>query len=268
MMRSITSGTNSRTHKISIAIALCVIVLASTSTIIAQKKAEKAPAKAPAKTLATTKLSIVSFKDSLSYTIGMDVAKNIRNANIDLDIEKLIAGLRDMMSYDSTKKNSPKPILTEDDARQCLQNFQIQRMKEQSAVNDKKVKEAKVVADSFMAENKKKPGVITLPSGIQYKVLASGTGKSPSDTSEVTVHYVGKLIDGTTFDSSVERGQPITFRLNGLIDAWKETLPKMKVGDKWVLYAPPEKGYKEMGSPPKIGPNAVLIFELELLDVK
>ncbi len=248
-------------------IALCVCMISST-TVVAQKKSDKPAPKTSGKAATANPNALITFKDSLSYTIGMDVARSIRSGNLDLDIDKFVAGLRAMMAYDSTKRGSIKPLLTEDQARACLQAFQIQRMKEQSAINEQKVKEAKVVADSFMLANKQKPGVVTLPSGVQYLSLKSGSGKSPADTSEVTVHYVGKLIDGTVFDSSVERNQPATFRLNGLIDAWKEALPKMKVGDKWVLYVPPEKVYKEMGAPPKIGPNAVLIFELELLDVK
>jgi FKBP-type peptidyl-prolyl cis-trans isomerase FklB len=246
----------------------CVIAVSNTPTLVAQKKSDKSAPKAGAKAPVANSRAMASFKDSLSYTIGMDVARSIRSGNLDLDLEKFITGLRDMMSYDSTKKGSVKPALTDDQAREVLQAFQVQRMKEQSAVNEQKVKEAKVKADSFMLANKQKTGVVTLPSGVQYLSLRQGTGKSPADTSEVTVHYVGKLMDGTVFDSSVERNQPATFRLNGLIDAWKEALPKMKVGDKWTLFVPPEKGYKEMGAPPKIGPNAVLIFELELLDVK
>ena len=122
--------------------------------------------------------------------------------------------------------------------------------------------------EDFLAANAKKEGVKTLPSGLQYLVLKEGTGKKPGPTDEVEVHYHGTLIDGTVFDSSVDRGEPITHPVNGFIDGWKVALPMMKEGAKWRLFVPSKLAYHQRGAPPKIGPNETLIFEIELLHVK
>jgi FKBP-type peptidyl-prolyl cis-trans isomerase FklB len=122
--------------------------------------------------------------------------------------------------------------------------------------------------EEFLAANAKKEGVKTLPSGLQYLVLKEGTGKKPGPTDEVEVHYHGTLTDGTVFDSSVDRGTPITHPVNGFIEGWKEALPMMKEGAKWRLFVPSKLAYQQRGAPPKIGPNETLIFEIELLHVK
>lgn len=122
--------------------------------------------------------------------------------------------------------------------------------------------------DAFLAANKKKPGVVTLPDGLQYKVIAEGSGKHPQDTDTVTVNYAGTLIDGTEFDSSYKRGEPTSFPVNGVIPGWTEALKLMKPGSTWELYIPAELAYGEAGAPPSIGPNETLIFKVELLAVK
>jgi FKBP-type peptidyl-prolyl cis-trans isomerase FklB len=122
--------------------------------------------------------------------------------------------------------------------------------------------------EAFLAENKKKEGVKTLPSGLQYKVIKEGTGKSPKATDKVSTHYRGTLIDGTEFDSSYKRGQPATFPVNGVIPGWTEALQLMKVGSKWQLFIPSKLAYGERGAPPVIGPYSVLIFTVELLAIK
>jgi FKBP-type peptidyl-prolyl cis-trans isomerase FklB len=149
-----------------------------------------------------------------------------------------------------------------------LRNWQTEmrnkRTEQQKVQGEKNKKEGA----TFLAENAKKPGVTTLPSGLQYKVLTPGSGKSPTSNDVVKAHYRGTLIDGTEFDSSYSRGQPFTSPVTRVIKGWTEALLKMKVGDKWQLFVPGDLAYGERGSPPKIGPNAVLIFEMELLGIE
>jgi FKBP-type peptidyl-prolyl cis-trans isomerase FklB len=125
----------------------------------------------------------------------------------------------------------------------------------------------KKAGQKFLEENKKRPGVVELPSGMQYEIIKDGTGESPTINSTVTTHYTGTLIDGTVFDSSVERKQPAQFPVNGVIKGWTEALQLMKPGSKWMLYIPSDLAYGDGGSPPKIQPGATLIFEVELISV-
>jgi FKBP-type peptidyl-prolyl cis-trans isomerase len=151
---------------------------------------------------------------------------------------------------------------------QVLMAFQKDRMAKMTAKHkteaDKNLKDG----ETFLAENKKKEGVTTLPSGLQYKVVKSGTGKTPKATDKVTTHYRGTLIDGTVFDSSYERKEPTSFPVNGVIKGWTEALQLMKEGDNWQLFVPAQLGYGERGAGGKIGANATLIFEIELLKVE
>ena len=145
--------------------------------------------------------------------------------------------------------------------RQRMADAQQKTLKEQGGKN---LAEGK----AFLAENGKKQGVKTLPSGLQYKVLSEGSGKAPTKTDTVTVHYRGILISGTEFDSSIARGQPATFKVDGVIPGWTEALQMMKEGAKWQLFIPPELAYGERGMPPRIYPHSTLIFEVELISVK
>lgn len=126
----------------------------------------------------------------------------------------------------------------------------------------------KAQSDAFLAANKAKPGVVTLPDGLQYKVITEGKGAQPTETDTVTVDYAGTLVNGTEFDSSFKRGQPVTFRLNEVIPGWVEALKLMKAGSTWEIYIPPSLAYGEQGVPPAIGPNQALIFKVTLIDVK
>ena len=154
-----------------------------------------------------------------------------------------------------------------------LQKIGVICPKDGGEIAERKTRKERVAAaleegKAFLAENAKKEGVVTLASGLQYKVIQEGTGKSPMPTDNVTVQYKGTLIDGTEFDSSYKRGESATFPVNGVIKGWVEALQLMKVGDKWQLFVPPDLGYAERGAPPVIGPNATLVFEVELLAIK
>jgi FKBP-type peptidyl-prolyl cis-trans isomerase FklB len=161
-----------------------------------------------------------------------------------------------------------KTILTEDQARQALEDFQKTLMAKQAETMKILSEKNKADGEKFLAENAKKEGVKVLPSGLQYKEITPGTGKSPKTADTVTTHYKGTLIDGTEFDSSYKRGQPATFPVSGVIPGWTEALQLMKEGAKWQLFVPPDLAYGERGAGQVIGPNATLIFEVELLAVK
>ncbi len=200
-------------------------------------------------------------KDKVSYSIGLDIGTNFKRQSVDLDQKALAAGIADGLS-------GGKPLLTEDEVRKVLAQFQqqmaakAQQMAQQLA--EKNQKEGEV----FLAENKKKKGVVTLPSGLQYQVITAGTGKIPKATDTVTTHYQGTLIDGTEFDSSYKRGEPASFPVNGVVKGWTEALQLMKGGSKWQLVIPSNLAYGPQGAGQAIGPNATLIFEIELLSIK
>jgi FKBP-type peptidyl-prolyl cis-trans isomerase FklB len=199
-------------------------------------------------------------KDKVSYSIGLDFGKNMRIQSVELNLDLLLRGIRDGMA-------EVKPALTDAEIRECMTTFQkemMAKMQEKQKVDGEKNKKE---GDAFLAQNKKKPGVVTLPSGLQYKVIKDGIGKSPKATDTVTVNYRGTLISGKEFDSSYKGGAPVTYPLNGFIPGWIEAFQKMKVGSKWELYIPANLAYGENG-PGEIGPNSVLIFEVELLGVK
>jgi FKBP-type peptidyl-prolyl cis-trans isomerase FklB len=180
---------------------------------------------------------------------------------LDLNSEALVTGLQDGIS-------GAKPQLSDKERadslmafEQDLQKKEIERLKQLAEKNKKEGAE-------FLAANKAKEGVKTLPSGLQYKVLAEGKGTQPKPTDQVTVNYRGTFLDGTEFDSSYKRGEPITFPVNGVIKAWSEALPLMKTGAKWQLFVPAELAYGEKGAGRAIGPNSTLIFEVELVGIK
>lgn len=199
-------------------------------------------------------------KDKISYSIGLDIGKNLKQQAIDVNLDALAAGLK----HGTTGTGAQ---MTEEQTREVMMAFQKEMMAKQqakaAAAGDKNKKEG---AD-FLAANKKKDGVKTTASGLQYKVIKDGTGKTPKATDEVTTHYRGTLIDGTVFDSSYDRKEPTSFPVNGVIPGWTEALQLMKEGAKWQLFIPSELAYGERGAGAKIGPNATLIFDIELLSV-
>lgn len=189
-----------------------------------------------------------------SYGLGVLVANNIRSQGADsINTDAFTSGLLDVFQNQLLKL----------DQQQC--NAEVQQYMQ--VMSTKKAERMKSQGVRFLATNKTKPGVISLPSGLQYEVITSGAGKSPVASDRVTVHYTGKLIDGYIFDSSVQRGQPATFALNQVIAGWTEAIQLMKEGDKWLLYIPYELGYGDRGNGPKIPPYAALIFEVELIKV-
>jgi FKBP-type peptidyl-prolyl cis-trans isomerase FklB len=200
-------------------------------------------------------------KEKISYSIGMDIGGNLRRGSVEVDPDLLAKGLKD--SY-----GGGKTILTEDQARQALADFQKTLMAKQAETMKVLSEKNKADGEKFLAENAKKEGVKVLPSGLQYKEITPGTGKSPKTADTVTTHYKGTLIDGTEFDSSYKRGQPATFPVSGVIPGWTEALQLMKEGSKWQLFVPSNLAYGEKGAGQVIGPNATLIFEVELLTVK
>jgi len=202
-----------------------------------------------------------SDKEKISYSIGMDIGGNLKRGSVEVDPDMLAKGLKDSYNGDNT-------LLTEDQARQAIEDFQKTLMAKKAETMQKLSEKNKADGEKFLAENAKKEGVKSLPSGLQYKEITPGMGKSPKATDTVTVHYKGTLIEGTEFDSSYKRGEPATFPVSGVIAGWTEALQLMKEGAKWQLFIPPNLAYGERGAGPDIGPNATLIFEVELITVK
>jgi len=202
-----------------------------------------------------------SDKEKISYSIGMDIGGNLKRGAVEVDPDILAKGLKD--SY-----GGGKTLLTEDQARQAIEGFQKTLTAKKAEAMQKLSEKNKADGEKFLAENAKKEGVKSLPSGLQYKEITPGQGKSPKATDSVTTHYKGTLIDGTEFDSSYKRGEPATFPVSGVISGWTEALQLMKEGAKWQLFIPPNLAYGERGAGRDIGPNATLIFEVELISVK
>ena len=209
----------------------------------------------------------LSDLDKLSYSFGQSIASNLQKEHQEVNLEMLVQGLREGLT------KTDKPLLSEEQVMDTMREFQRKRiaeqMKEREAQQQKLQEQGTAnqqAADAFLAENAKKEGVVTLPSGLQYKILTPGTGKSPGLEDTVTTHYKGTLIDGTEFDSSYSRGKPAQFRVNQVIAGWTQALQMMKEGGKWQLFIPPKLAYGDK-APPKIGPNSALIFEVELISV-
>lgn len=200
-------------------------------------------------------------RDKISYSIGINMGNNLKRQSIDVNPDTLLQGIKDALS-------GGKALMTEQEINETMTAFQ-KEMKAKQVERSKELGEKnKKEGEAFLAENKKKDGVVILPSGLQYKVIKEGTGKTPKLTDTVTVNYRGTLIDGTEFDSSYRRGQPATFPANGVIAGWTEALQLMKVGSKWQLFIPYNLAYGERGAGRDIGPNATLIFDVELLSIK
>src|SRR5712664_3332844 len=226
--------------------------------------AQKAPA---AKTGLATKprtpsvLTLRTQKDKVSYALGMNLGTNLHKETVEVDPAIVLRGLKDALA-------AGKMLMTDDEARAAL-------MQLQAEVRNKQQEKMKVAGEmnkkegaEFLEANKTKEGVVTLPSGLQYKILTEGTGPKPAASDTVVCNYRGTLISGTEFDSSYKRGQPASFPVNGVIKGWTEALQLMPVGSKWQLFVPAELGYGDRGAGGEIGPGATLIFEVELLSIQ
>ena len=199
-------------------------------------------------------------KEKASYSIGANWGNSLKRQEVEVDLEATIKGLRDGLAG--------KSVLTDQELREALTALN-QEIRAKMEEKRKHLGETnKQEGEKFLAENKSKPGVITLPSGLQYQILAEGSGESPKSNDVVTANYRGTLIDGTEFDSSAKSGQPLVRPANMLIKGWTEALQLMKPGAKWQLFIPPELAYSERGAGAQVGPNATLIFEMELVSFK
>jgi FKBP-type peptidyl-prolyl cis-trans isomerase len=210
---------------------------------------------------AQEKPALKNEKEKLSYALGMDLGNQLRKQSVDIDPALFGKGLGDALS-------GSKTLLSEEEVRATVVALQTELRQKQVETMRIAAETNKKAGDAFLAENKKKEGVVTLPSGLQYKVLRAGQGKRPTDADTVECQYRGALVDGTEFDSSYSRGQPATLKLSGVIAGWREALKIMPVGSKWQLFIPPKLAYAERGAGNEIGPNATLIFEVELLAIK
>jgi len=201
-------------------------------------------------------------KEKVSYCIGLETGINLKQQFADMDFQHLIKGLQDGVT-------DADPQLAPDEIRSILVALRNQIETQQKEFISKLSEENRRKSEEFLAQNKPKEGVVTLPSGLQYKVLSSGPAgnASPKLLDIARIHYRGCFIDGREFDSSYERGQPVSFPLSRVIAGWSEILQKMKVGDKWQVFIPPYLAYGENGFGPHIGPNTLLIFEIELLGI-
>ena len=206
-------------------------------------------------------LVLKTQKDKISYALGMNFGTNLGRQFVDVDPTILLQGLKDGLA-------GSKSLLTEEEARALLTQLQEDLRKQQAEKAQHIGGTNKAEGEAFLAANKTKEGVVTLPSGLQYKILKQGAGPKPSASDSVVCNYRGTLIDGKEFDSSYKRGQPATFPVGGVIKGWTEALQLMPVGSKWQLFLPSDLAYGERGAGADIGPNATLIFEVELLSIQ
>ncbi len=199
-------------------------------------------------------------KEKASYSIGVSIGKNFKNQGADLNLETVLQGMKDAVE-------GKKTLMTDQEIQETMMSFSAQMrakaQEKQKEAGEKNRKEG----EAFLAENKKKDGVKTTPSGLQYKVITMGTGTKPTTNDTVVTHYRGTLIDGTEFDSSYKRGEPATFPVTGVIKGWTEALQLMPVGSKWQLFIPSDLAYGPNGRP-SIPPSSTLLFDLELISIK
>lgn len=199
--------------------------------------------------------------DKASYAIGVNIGNSITRDDLDINAQALVRGLTDAL-------NGQKPALSQEEMAAAMQAFQQQAIAKMAEKQAKQAETNAAKGKAFLEANKKQPGVKTTASGLEYKILRKGTGPTPKATDTVKVNYKGTLLNGKTFDSSYERGEPAVFPVNGVIAGWTEALQKMKVGGKWKLFIPAKLAYGERGAGGAIGPNETLVFEVELLGIE
>jgi FKBP-type peptidyl-prolyl cis-trans isomerase len=206
----------------------------------------------------TNAAKLDSDKEKLSYIFGVQVGQNMMAEGVDLELDAFTAGVADMFA-------GKQPQLDQATAEKIISEFQQKKAQEMAAIMNEKQEQAK----AYMEENAKQDGVVTTESGLQYKILSEGDGATPTDKDKVIAHYKGTLIDGTTFDSSYDRGEPATFPVTGVIQGWQEVLQMMKEGSKWQIVVPSELAYgpRGAGQGSPIGPNETLLFDIELIAI-
>jgi FKBP-type peptidyl-prolyl cis-trans isomerase FklB len=232
---------------------ICVMVL-GTTLLAGVTLAQNAPAP-------KDQPELKDQKEKLSYALGMDVALTLRGRSIEIDPAVFNKGLNDAYS-------GSRLLLSDDEARALISDMQKDMRKKLDDARAHAAENNKKAGEAFLADNKKAPGVVTLPSGLQYKILKPGEGKKPTLDDTVICQYRGTLIDGKEFDSSYKHNAPATFPVKGVIKGWTEALQLMPVGSKWQLFIPPDLAYGEHGAGADIGPNSTLIFEVELVSIK
>jgi FKBP-type peptidyl-prolyl cis-trans isomerase FklB len=247
-------------------------VLVAGIVLLEGAAAQQTPAKPSQSTATTTHrrttsaatkpkpLELTTEKDKQSYAIGLNVGKSLHRDDIEVDPKIVLQGLQDAMAGGAV-------LLTDDQIKTVMTDLQNQVRQKQEEKRQALAETNKKDGAAFLAANATKPGVVTLPSGLQYKVLTAGTGAKPTATDSVVCNYRGTLLDNTEFDSSYKRGQPATFPVSGVIKGWTEALQLMPVGSKWQLFIPADLAYGERAQGP-IGPNATLVFELEVLSIQ
>jgi FKBP-type peptidyl-prolyl cis-trans isomerase FklB len=201
-------------------------------------------------------------KEKVSYAIGMEMGKGVKAQGIDVDPAILAQGLRDAVS-------GAKSQLSEDELKQVIGGLQAEMRQKQMQAMEMAASENKAKGDAYLAENGKKDGVVTLPDGLEYKILTAGTGKKPAESDTVLCNYKGTFVDGQEFDSSAQAGRPVPFEVKNVIPGFKEVLQLMPVGSKWQVVVPANLAYGERGAGNgAIGPNATLVFEIELVSIE
>jgi FKBP-type peptidyl-prolyl cis-trans isomerase FklB len=221
----------------------------------AAKSGQSTAAKTPAP------LTLKTQKEKFSYALGMNIGNGMHRQGVEIDPNILARGIKDALA-------GRKSLLTDEEARTVVMQVQNEVRQKQQEKAQAAGATNKKDGDEFLAANKTKPGVVTLPSGLQYKVLTQGTGAKPAATDSVVCNYRGTLINGKEFDSSYKGGKPLTFPVDGVIKGWTEALQLMPVGSKWQLFIPPDLAYGERGAGADIGPDTTLIFEVELLSIE
>lgn len=206
-------------------------------------------------------VTLADQKQKLSYTIGHNLGNSWKNGEIDLDLDIVQKGIQDAMS-------GAKPLLNPQEMQAVVSAFQKEYAVKREEIRKNQAEKNLKEGEAFLEANKKKPDIKTTASGLQYKVITEGQGPKPKTNDMVKVHYRGTLIDGSEFDSSYSRGQPAVFGVNRVISGWTEGLQLMPVGSKYQLFIPSQLAYKDAGAGQKIGPNAVLQFEVELLEIE
>ena len=228
----------------------------------ATKSSSTTAKKAPATTRSTTALALKTQKDKASYALGMKIGSDLRKQGVNASVDPAVAarGFKDALA-------GTKSQLTDDELRAALTQLQSQVREKQMAKAHEEGGAAHKAGEEFLAANKGKEGVVTLPSGMQYKILTAGSGPKPTASDTVSCNYKGTLLNGKEFDSSYKRGHPETFPVGGVIKGWTEALQLMPVGSKWQLFIPADLAYGDRGAGGDIGPGETLIFEVELLSI-